>query len=214
VRAGDIRRALAERRRALKKEMAEARDEAEARLGEVPAVRRERRRRRVKRILGLILLAVLASFLRCECGEPSTAPPKSPRELVVDGGARKAPPGPQLRAPVGGRLGRQPRAAFPEASPVALSWLEDFRIQVAARSPRLARCFTGASQPGTLRWSAALHPSSGAVSDQKLEAVDSESSLGEAQRVCVEAALSSPAYRLVAPSGEADSLRVSLVIEF
>ena len=91
--------------------------------------------------------------------------------------------------------------------------LDDFRLQVAARSPRLALCFKGADRPGALRWNVALNPESGAVSDHVFEPVGA-AELSPAQRECMQRTLSSPGYHVTQADRQSLSSRVSLVIEF
>ncbi|MBK7865320.1 MAG: hypothetical protein IPJ65_43340 [Archangiaceae bacterium] len=93
------------------------------------------------------------------------------------------------------------------------AWLDEFRMQVAAASPRLAECFTGIERQA-LRWSAAVNPKPGTVADHSLEPVGVGTDLTADQRTCVQAVLSSPVYRLTQLGDEPLPRRVSLVIEF
>ncbi|WNG58351.1 hypothetical protein F0U59_29125 [Archangium gephyra] len=92
--------------------------------------------------------------------------------------------------------------------------MDDFRIQVAARSPRLAQCFSGTERPGALRWTAAVNAASGSVSDHALEPVGTGGELSGKQRDCVQGVLSSPGYRLKPEQKQDLPGRVSIVIEF
>jgi hypothetical protein len=112
------------------------------------------------------------------------------------------------------RVAPRDRPAFAGPAPDPLPWLAAFRLQVAARSPRLAECFVGAPRPGALKWSAAVEPRAGRVSDPSLEPTLSTEALTPTQRACALAVLSDPAYRLDAGSGPSTPSRVSLVIEF
>jgi hypothetical protein len=92
--------------------------------------------------------------------------------------------------------------------------MDEYRLQVAARSPRLARCFQGAGRPGALRWTASVNPTRGEVSDHQLQPIGGGAELRREQRECLLEALSSPPYRLTAPGAPALPDRVGLVIEF
>jgi hypothetical protein len=216
VTRNELRRAIRERKKELRQQVAQLRREAKARLEADPAVRRERKRRRLRRGVGLAVLALLLLLVRCEC-----APPPTPE--VLDGGvavpAPKQPAPPPAPAvikppPLKARIKSVERATYEGQAQVPPTWLEEFRLQVAARSPRLATCFTGTDRPGALRWTAALNAESGAVSDHELESVGAASSVSTAQRECVVKALSNPTYRLNVPKGQALPDRVGMVIEF
>ena len=102
-----------------------------------------------------------------------------------------------------------------ESEPVpALPWLDAFRLQVSARSPRLAQCFVGADRPGRLRWRAAVEPGRGLVSDQEVEPLLIQDALTTEQKDCVVAVLADPPYRLDPGDGPSTPSRVSMVIEF
>jgi hypothetical protein len=109
---------------------------------------------------------------------------------------------------------RQPRAHFANGAPTSPAWLAAFQLQVSARSPRLAACFTGSDRPGALRWTASLDPKSGAVSDHAFEPVGATAELSPAQRACAVKALSDPAYRLRSPTLQELPTRIALVIAF
>lgn len=102
------------------------------------------------------------------------------------------------------------RPTYELEAPAPPPWLASLRVQVAARTPRLARCFEGAALPGALKWTAAF--AAGRPSDQRLTPLASTTSLPAARRACVLKVLSTPGYRL--PDGGAGVARVSLVIEF
>jgi hypothetical protein len=205
----DLRRAMRQRKRELRRSVA-------LQMERNPAIRRQRNRRRIRRGIGLALLLVLASFINCQCDEAQA--PRSERAPEV---SVKVEPTKKVKAPTNagqkplrGELGRQPRAELHSEGIPPPSWLEEFRIQVAARSPRLARCFRGTDRPGALRWSAAVNAESGTVSDHALEPVGPGGLVDNAQRQCVLNALSSPGYRLKAGNARALPERVSIVIEF
>ena len=85
---------------------------------------------------------------------------------------------------------------------------------MAARSPRLAACFEGATRPGALRWTTRVEATTGTVSDQLLEPVLEADPLRATQRACVLEVLTSPRYTLEARDRRSVPPRVSLVIEF
>lgn len=211
----ELRQEMRQRRTELRQAMRLAAKQASERVEQLPEVRRARARRRLRRAVGLALLLLLASCLRCDCAQP---PPvevpkveaKEPAELKVE---RPVPPPPR-RKPLRAQIAQQARASYQGPERASPAWIDEFRLQVSARSPRLAQCFTGSDRPGTLRWTASVNPRSGAVSDHELEPVGAGAELRRDQRECVVRALSSPLYRLSAPQGESLPQRVSLVIEF
>lgn len=216
----ELRRAMREQKAALRRMMKQRKAEARAKLGANPAVQQERRKRLLRRAAGLTALLLLILFMRCDCQPP---PPVVVETPVVDAGTpvvmKKpvAPPKPKPKK-LTGTLEQQERGQYAgEATPTP-SWLDDYRMQVAARSPRLAECFTGAEKPGALRWSAAVNAISGAVSDHALEPAGPGPSVLDEQRECVLSALSNPKYKLNVPKDEAGTQtlprRVSIVIEF
>ena len=161
---------------------------------------------------------MLLLFIRCDC-QPELAtpvaielagPPVVKPRVVTDAGVK--------RKPLVASTEPQPRPGYlggPRAPP---RWIDEFRLAVSARSPRLAQCFTGTDRPGALRWTCSVNPESGAVSDHELEPVGGGSEftawLGTEQRDCVVKVLSNPPYKLTVPKEEALPDRVSLVIEF
>jgi len=95
---------------------------------------------------------------------------------------------------------------------------------VIARGPRLSACFNGAQRPGALRWTAAVDPVRGTLSDQTLEPTLDGDELTRSQRVCAFDVLADPGYSLsdaglddagLDGAGDRDaSIRVGMVIEF
>lgn len=207
-----MKRAL---RRELRARRARVRDALRARRAELRAARARARRPRRRWRWALLLALLLLLLLReCSCEEPppplaprAPAPPPAPEE-VVEAEPPLAPP-----PPVKGRVRTRPRPALEPPKPPPKRWLDDFRLQVAARSLRLSACFEGADRPGAVRWTCALDPRTGAVSDQRFEPIGG-AELGSAQRRCLRAALADPAYRLEPGEGAATPDRVSLVLEF
>ncbi len=212
--SGRPSQALVARRAALRArwsaDLARRRASLEARrtaLDERRAARRKKPAPDRRRWLLLLLLLFLIP--------PCTPPPEvvevssSPAVFVAvpEQGDRSAPPTP-------GRMARRDRPAFPTPTPTPLPWLDAFRLQVAARSPRLAACFDGAARPGALKWTAAVEPVHGRVSDPTLEPTLSSDALTGAQRACVLAVLSDPPYRLDGTGAAATPSRVGIVVEF
>lgn len=110
---------------------------------------------------------------------------------------------------------RLDRPDYAVAKPVALPWLGSFRMQVAARGPRLAECFVGADAPGQLKWSGAVEPVAGRVSDHAFTPTSGSATLTRDQEECAVAVLSDPPFRLEAgPEPPSTPHRVSLILEF
>ena len=183
------------------------RDELKRKLEE----RKRKRRQRRSRLALLVLLLLLLLVSRCNCVEdpvqelgPAQPVPELEAEMLP-----KPEPLP-TRAPIK----RIERPAF-ETDPIdPLPWIASFRLQVSSRSPRLADCFVGAERPGRLRWTAAVDPVRGQVSEQHLEPVSAWDTLTQEQTACVKSVLKEPAYTLKVTSGPTTPTRVSMVIEF
>lgn len=200
------------RRRALRARLAKQRSELRARFEATPAGKRAKQRRRRRRALTSAILLLLLLFLRCEC-EPAPVPPpalEADPPTAPDAGTR---PRALAKKPRTERLKTTRRGEYETGNGRPPPWLDDFYTQVAARSPRLAACFTGAAKPGAIRWSTALNPESGAVSDQSFSPV-ANVELSEQQRVCVQRVLSQPGYRIAEQDRASVPSTVSLVIEF
>ena len=220
MRPGDLRRALRlrrqELRRDLRRDLALVRQRARA---QVEALRKDRdvTRRRRRLAMAVPPLLVIAALLRCDCERTPPSPQKL--EAKVETKAPEKPPAPRpprkpARGPLAGGVDRRPRAGYETKAQAPAGWIDEFRLQATARSPRLAQCFDGADRPGALRWVAALNPETGTVSDQELEPLGARSELTSEQRLCVARALSNPGYRLSALPPQPFPGRVSLVIEF
>lgn len=166
-----------------------------------------RRRRRWLLLLPLLLLLLLLRPCDAEPPPPGIAGPPAPEAVAPAAGPPAAEP-PVQRVP---RRGRPP---FQSAAPEPLPWLASFRLQVAARSTRLAACFVGVDRPGALKWTVAVEPRTGRVSDPTLEPTLSAETLTPAQRACALAVLSEPTYRLDAGEAPSTPSRVGMVIEF
>jgi hypothetical protein len=178
-------------------------------------VKRARRARRLRRALLVAIALLLLSLIHCECGpEPAPEPHRVDAGTPTPPAILKKAPRPVKPGPLLGTMARQPRPGFQGQGVATPPWLDEFRLQVSARSPRLAKCFVGAERPGALRWVCSVNASSGAVSDHELEPVGTGDELTPAQVACLTAALSAPTYRLTQLTPADLPNRVSLVIEF
>ncbi|MGA9520688.1 MAG: hypothetical protein WBV82_04440 [Myxococcaceae bacterium] len=212
----ELRREMRRRKKELRRSAVLMRRAARERMEQTPAVQREKRRRRIRRAVTIAALLILAMFMRCEC-EPAPPPAPPPPPVVKPAPVVKPKkPAPAASKPkaFSDRMGRQRRGNYQNEAQTSPSWLDDFRLQVAARSPRLAQCFSGTDRPGALRWTAAVNAASGAVSDHALEPVGMGAELAGKQRECVLGVLSSPGYRLKSEPKQDLPSRVSIVIEF
>lgn len=174
--------------------------------------RREERARRRRRRAALLVLILLLLLLLRPCHEepdPTIAQAEvvsaSPRSVEV------TPPPPELPT---GQIPRRERPRFDPEPTDALPWLDAYRMQVAARGPRLAACFVGVPRPGALKWTASVEPRSGRVSDHALEPTLQSDPLTAAQRACALEVLAEPPYRLAPGELRSTPSRVSLAIEF
>jgi hypothetical protein len=162
--------------------------------------------------LALLVLLLLLLIRDCSCAHPPdpapvTAAPSRPGVGVSV--ETSAPP-----APLTERVATTPRRAMTPEAVAPPPWLASLRIQVAARSPRLAECFEGTTRPGTLRWSVAVDADHGVVSDPEVEPTLAGQDLSNAQRQCVLGVLADPPYQLVTGDEPSTPARVALVIEF
>ncbi len=209
----DLRQEARRRREEARRLLPRLRAQAAERVRRVLGRRPPRDHRRERRLAALAALLLLLLLLRCDeaKGPPAIASPRVPTI------AAKPSPPPTRRprpGPLDGTLERQRRPGYDLAGRGAPDWTDDFRLQVSARSPRLSRCFVGATSTGSLRWTVSIDAASGRVGDHELEPVAQSADLTRDQRECVTRVLSNPAYRLNAPPHEALPERVSLVIEF
>lgn len=161
-------------------------------------------------VIALLLLLLLRD---CSCA-PVAAPPVA----VPPGPPAPAPAEPAAAEPATppstGRIPRRDRPTFDSELLEPLPWLAAYRLQVSARSPRLAECFVGAQRPGTLKWTASVEPDQGRVSEQTLEPTLLSDELTRQQRTCAFEVLSSPDYQLESAEERSTPVRVGMVIEF
>lgn len=212
----ELRETMKARRKELRGAMARLRTETKTRLEKNPAVRRERTRRRIQRLSAVAVLLLLASLLNCQCQEPvvPTEEPELEAPVAAEPKEKKSISAKPKKKPFQARIERQPRGAYEGREPTAPSWLDAFRLQVAARGPRLAECFTGTDRPGALRWTTAVNPKSGAVADHELEPRGSGAGLKTEQLDCLLKVLAEPSYKLKPKDPGALPERVGIVIEF
>jgi len=181
-------------------------------------VKARARRRRRRAITAGIIIALILLLLRIDCADgPAPEPVASVGDVVEDPVRPKAPSSPKpkrKKRPLDGKLEGSGRAGFDVDAQPPPPWLAQFRLQVAARSPRLAACFNGAERPGALRWSALVHARSGRVTESEVEPVFRGVTLEDKQLDCLIKGLSGQPYVLDDPDPEAAPRRVSLIFEF
>lgn len=194
------------RRRLEAKKAALERKRAGARAGDP-----KRKRRRA--LLVVLLVALLLLLLRtCSCAEPPEEVAE-PVEAPAAGPGEPVEPATPLPPTPGGRVEPVQRPAYVADTPEPVPWLTQFRMQVSSRAPRLAACFVGASEPGALRWTAKVEPSTGLVGDQLVEPTSAGAELSKAQRTCVYEVLGDPPYVLEGAT-RSTPVPVGLVVEF
>ncbi len=212
MKARALGKAMREQRRQLRRQLAESKARFRAELRASPRFQERARRRRRRSLTTLMMALLLLLFIdRCECG-PAPLPPPAPKPAPPDAGVARAA-FPRLDA---GFVAPSHRAKFGLEEPAPPVWLDEFRLQVAARSTKLADCFRGVNRPGALRWSTGVNVKSGQVSDHALEPVGEAPGLDATRRECLIHALSEPTYRLD-PKGippPSTPVRVSIVLEF
>jgi hypothetical protein len=190
---------------------------AKARPEVAEALRRAKHKKNRRRLMLLLaILALLLLRLDCSC-EPVPAPPiepvaKPPPEVKpVDKPKRKLRP---KKPTFEGKVDKSDRGAMEVEPPPPPSWLPQFRLQVAARSPRLASCFEGNERPGALRWSALVHAKSGKVTESIVEPAFRGATLDDRQTKCLIDGLTAAPYNLAEPDDQAGPRRVSIIFEF
>ena len=193
------------KREAMRKHMAQRLEQRRKRRTKTPAKKEERRRWP----WFLMLLLLLPCLLGPCTEEAAVAEPQAPPPAVEVVAEQVEPPAPAM-----GQVARQDRPEMHTKAPPALPWIASFRMQVAARSPRLAICFVGVTQPGALKWTTSVEPAGGVVSDDTIEPTLSSAPLTRSQRACVLTVLSEPAYNLTLDDAPSTPSRVGLVLEF
>lgn len=201
---------MAARRKKLKAELQRrrqaAREEIKRRKAKAHSEDKKKKRRWLWTLLLLLLLALLCPDCSCDRSTGTVTNPIPPPAVVEE------PPAPLPR--LTGKVKRKDRPEFPVKTPAPLPWLDAFRMQVSARSPRLATCFVDAQRPGMLRWSSSVDPVTGVVSQHTLEPTLQSEALSKTQRACVLEVLTSPEYVLEVDEERSTPSRVGMVIEF
>jgi hypothetical protein len=200
--------------RALKLQLRAQRAALRAQIDNHPHIQKLRAKRARRRQIALALIAALLLLLLLlqNCPEGHHPPPLVPPPVVVVEGT----PTPTATPPKHtGNIKKRKRPPFVEEQLDTPPWLPALRLQVAARSPRLAKCFAGVDRPGSLRWTATIDGETGTVFEQELS-TEGAAGLTVLQRKCVLSALESPTYKLVENTAEErpTPARVSLLLEF
>lgn len=198
--------------KAMRSQAREARSRIRAQVKAHPVVQKARRRRRVRRAVMTALLLLLLLLIRCDCGAPPVLVGQSVDAGVDAGAPPIATPHKKSRTE-GIRSVKRARNPWETDTRPGPAWLESFRMQVAARSPRLAECFSGTQRPGALRWGVAVNPVQGTVSDHSFEPLGA-SEITQAQRECLTRVLSSPRYQVAAGDVSGVPPQVTLTLEF
>lgn len=204
----DLRAMRAAMRAELAQRKAAARAELDRRRAEHGLPPRRRRRRRWW--LALLPILLLLLLQDCSCGGKKLTRSVKGVGPAAGKATESAPEPPALR----GRISRRDRPAYESTDLPPLPWLDEFRLQVAARSPRLAQCFVGVTEPGTLKWTVSVEPISGKVSDHDIEPMLQGAPITSQQKACLIAALSEPVYRLQSEQERPTPSRIGMVIEF
>lgn len=162
--------------------------------------------KKLAKLLLAMLLLLLLLLWRCTPEVPAP-PPEAPACPTAPSEIHRVEWTPLAPIPRAGR------PALRVETPARAEWLDALRLQVGARSPRVASCFVGVESPGRLRWTALLHLEGGLVTNNTLAPALTRAEITAEQRACVLSALSSPPYRLSADPATPPT-RVSLILEF
>jgi len=213
VKSFALRRRLSRRKASLKRELVQRRRALRAQLQPQPKRSRPRR----WRLLLLMLLLLLWSLLRACNHSPELLRPPALKPLPVQ---VKAAPMPSKVASVNAvvrsplrNLKPRSRPSYQGEAPPSHTWLSAFRLQVAARSPRLSRCFEGVERAGAFKWSARVNSAQGIVSDHQLELLTG-AALSKKIRTCLLKVFSEPPYQLPVQVKGPKSSRISMLMEF
>lgn len=173
-----------------------------------------RRRRLLIRILLVVILIYL--LLQLDCRGDTAVELPSLNEIAteqIDAPLRQIRKRKQRRK-LSGKVKSEQRGNLALDLSSVPPWLDAFRLQVAARSPRLARCFEGNERPGAMRLSALVNAGSGRMSEPAIEPAFRGADLTSTQEKCLLRVLASQPYKLGADAPQAASRRVSLIFEF
>ena len=198
-----------------RRELKKLKQEIKTQLKNNPKIKLPRRKdSKRSKLLGSMVITLLIWFFWPQCSVES---PKPSEILIEQPKAKQLPKPPPLSpekqnfrpAPVKPKA--RPKLETPPLSQPA--WLYEFQLQVSTRSPDLAQCANGASEPGVIRWSALLDPISGTVADQRLESVGATEDIGTQRMECLKSVLRAKPYQLK-PQGDMSPRRVMLILEY
>ncbi len=205
-----LRQQLRQQARAAKARLAADKERWQQNPAVAAALARKKARRRRRQLAALLVLLLLL-LLRFDCDCAGAPPPVGPTVEVV---AVEPPPPIPDKPPLKGKLKPKKRPPVEVKPPAPPSWLDQFRLQVAARSPTLSACFNGTEKPGAMRYSGLVHARTGKVSESEVEPVFRGVSLTESQHACLIQGLTAKRYVLDEPDPDAPARRVSLIFEF
>lgn len=204
---------LRAQRKALRRRLDEKRREVAQRLANLPGAQERKSRKRLL-LWAVALLLIMLCLSKCECTDAGPTPPPKARVVVVKV-EKVLPPQAKRQAAPATKATPRLRAQYKAESPSEPAWVEAFRLQVAARSQRLAECFVGTSKPGAIRWTASITSETGAVFDHHIAPVPPAEDLTAQQHGCVVGVLAKPGYQKLATTyAGALPETVSLVLEF
>lgn len=204
---------LRAQRKDLRRRMIAKRRELAQRLAALPAV--QKRKARQRRIWAALLLLILLCLSRCICDSVNPPPPRKGAQGAVVKVKSTMNPQPKRGAERPVKIAKRLRTPYKADDALEPPWVEAFRLQVAARSQRLAQCFVGTSKPGAIRWTASLTPETGAVFDHRIEPMPPAEDLTREQQTCLVEVLAKPGYQKLATTHVgALPETVSLVLEF
>lgn len=218
----NLKERVRETKLAFKRDRAHIRERAKRELEALrttPEFLRAKRARddvRRRRLLMLLLFVLLLFLLlrSCSCTQEPELPSKAIRTITdIEPIAIAASPVTKKKK-FRKRIPRTARPALSTAPPPPPPWLSQYRLQVSARGPQLAKCFAGRKNPGALRWSALVHAKSGVVTEAVIENVFRGEPLSQKDIDCLLRGLTADTYTLDEDSDEAAPRRVSIVFEF
>ena len=185
--------------------------------------RNKKWRSRLIRVFVVTIIILLFMWLRCSPLEsprlsehPTTLPLLLEPKVVPTVTTQTKRP----KKPIATVIDSTQRPSYRPDSAPSHSWLDDFVLQVSARSPRLSYCFKGSRAPGALRWSALVNQTNGQVSDHAFLAMGGMVEPTAQQRLCLTQVLSTPIYDLLNKNTkmpqdtQSTPVRISLVLEF
>ena len=191
-------------------------DQAKTKLQQMTPQGKHKNRHVLRAILLAIVILIIFLFLLRDCEKTALQGKIDSRPIqeTAETSAKLQPP----QKPRLGRIAKQSRNNYKIAPQKSLPWMDEFRLQVAARSARLAKCFVGVERPGSLDWSCTVNPKSGVIFEQEIEMTQVGATLSQDQENCISSVLADPGYHFnesVNPSETHNlSHRLRMVIEF